>query len=216
LVEPCRITFWYVFSEEIREPLILLLLAIAVIYSLVGRLEDVVAIVLIVAAVVLVEVYTEYRAKSAVLAVKHYAPATAAVLRDGGISQEPTEEIVPGDILLLTAGERVPADTRLLEAYGFAADESHLTGESVAADKQASNEAGDEAMVFAGSLIVRGRGWGQVSATGMATKVGKVLGLVIEAKEPKTPDGAVQQSHPCTLASAGSYHRTPEQLPAAA
>lgn len=187
LVEPRQVTFWSVLSEEVREPLILLLLAVAVVYSLVGKLEDVIAIVLVVAAVVAVEVYTEYRAKNAVLALKHYAPPSAPLLRDGKVTLVQTEKIVPGDILILSTGERIAADARLLEAYGLAADEAHLTGESVAAEKRATGGDEDEGVVHAGSVVARGRGIALVTATGMNTAVGRLLGRMVEAKEPKTP-----------------------------
>jgi Ca2+-transporting ATPase len=197
-VQPRRVTFGHVLREEITEPMILLLLAVAVLYSVWGKLEDTIAIVVVIAAVVLVEVFTEYRAKAAIAALSRLSAPTAPVLRDGRIQDVPAEALVPGDVLVLRAGERVPADARLIEAAGLRTDESALTGESVPAGKSAGTVlppgtplAARSNLVFAGTTVAAGRGRAIVVATGMATELGGITGLVAQAKPPRT---ALQQA----------------------
>ncbi len=188
-----RLTFWSVAREEIAEPMILLLLAVGVIYSLLGEPEDALAIFAIIAGIISVETYNEYRAKAAVAALGRLAVPVAPVLRDGQLREVAAERLVPGDLVLLRGGERVPADLRLLETAGLQIDESSLTGESAAVAKgaapvAATAELGDRSSVaFAGTLVVAGKGRGVVVATGMATELGRIVGLVRAAREPRTP-----------------------------
>jgi Ca2+-transporting ATPase len=197
-VAPRRVTFWHTVADEITEPMMLLLVAVAVLYSLWGRLEDTVAIVLIISAVVLVEVFAEYRAKRVIAALGQLAAPTAPVLRGGRIEQVPAEELVTGDVVPLRAGARVPADVRLVEAYGLRVDESVLTGESVPVDKDAAVVLPADAplaertnLAFAGTTVVAGRAQTVVVATGTATELGRITGLVVESKPPRT---ALQQA----------------------
>ena len=186
-------TFWGVFREEITEPMILLLLVVGVVYSIWGELRDALTIFSIIILLVFVEIFTEYRAKKAVYALRRLSPLTAPVIRDGLFQAVPATEIVSGDIIVLEVGVKVPADARLIESFGLEADESPLTGESAPVDKEDSLLPLDTPlaerrnMVFAGSAITRGRGTAVVTATGMQTELGKITGLVLEAKEPKTP-----------------------------
>ncbi len=192
-VQPRRVTFWRVLREEIMEPMILLLLAVAILYSVWGKLEDTVAIIVVIVAVVLVEVFTEYRAKAAIAALSRLSAPTAPVVRGGRIQDVPTEALVPGDLLLLRPGELLAADARLIETAGLRVDESALTGESVSVDKRedivlaAAAPLGERAnLIFAGSTVVAGHGRAVVVATGMATELGRITGLVAEAKPPRT------------------------------
>jgi Ca2+-transporting ATPase len=200
LVEDREIRFLAILREEITEPMILLLLAVAVIYGIVkqGDLTDSITIVTIVTILVLVEVWNEYRAKRSIAALKKLASPTATVLRNGKPAEVPTTQIVPGDIILIKLGERVPADARLLDAVGLEMDESSLTGESFPMDKDANlvlpvetgaNERRN--MVFAATVVTRGRAKALVTSTGIDTEMGKVAGITTAVKEPKTP---LQQS----------------------
>jgi P-type Ca2+ transporter type 2C len=189
-----KISFLRVAAKEIREPMILLLLLVGVLYSVWGELGDAVIIFIVIATVALVEVFTEYRAKNAVAALRRLTAPTAPVLRAGQVRDLPTSELVPGDVIPVRAGERVPADARLIEAFGIAADESSLTGESVPAEKEAdrvlspNTPLGDrQNMLLAGTTIVRGKGRAVIVATGMATELGRIAGLVSEIREPRTP-----------------------------
>jgi Ca2+-transporting ATPase len=193
LVKERRTSFWGVFKEEVTEPMILLLLAVGVVYSIWGDARDAITIFAIIVALILIEIFTEYRAKKAVAALKKLSPPTTPVLRGGQYQKVPAVEIVRGDIVPLEAGERVPADGRVIESFGVEADESPLTGESVPVPKEDRIVPGDAPLaergniVFAGTTITRGRGRAVVVATAMDTELGRITGLVEEAKEPKTP-----------------------------
>ncbi|MBP2365211.1 cation-translocating P-type ATPase [Pseudonocardia parietis] len=197
-IEPRRVTFWRVLADEITEPMMLLLAAVAVLYGIWGRPGDTVAIVVIIAAVVLVEVFAEFRAKSVIAALGRLTAPTTPVLRDGRVVSVPADDLVPGDVVPLAAGARVPADVRLTETWGLRVDEAALTGESVAAPKDARRvlddhtDLGDRAnLAFAGTTVVAGRGRGVVVATATATELGRITGLVLAAKPPRT---ALQQA----------------------
>ena len=188
------VTFWRVAVDEITEPMILLLVAVAVLYSVWGTLQDTLAIVLVILAVVAVEVVTEFRAKTAIAALGQLTAPTAATLRDGLIRDVATDQLVPGDVVVLRAGDRVPADVRLIDSTGLRVDESTLTGESVPVDKQAAPTlpaqtplAERRNLAHAATLITAGTGRGVVVAIGMSTQLGRITGLVREAKPPRTP-----------------------------
>ena len=192
-VQQREIRFWSIFREEVTEPMILLLIAIGVLYSVLGNLEDALTIIVIIIILVLAEVWNEYRAKRSIASLRQLAPPTALVLRDGQPKETQTDFLVPGDILLFKTGQRVPADARLLEAFGLEVDESSLTGESFPAAKDATATLPSETriteqtnMLFAGTIITRGRAKAIVTATGMNTELGRVAGITKAAKEPKT------------------------------
>jgi P-type Ca2+ transporter type 2C len=193
LVQQREIRFLGIFREEITEPMILLLIAVGVLYSLLGTLTDALTILAIIIVLVLAEVWNEYKAKRSIASLKQLAPPTALVLRNGQVREIQTAFIVPGDILLLKTGQRVPADARLLEAFGLEVDESALTGESFQAAKDATSILPSETritdqtnMIFAGTIVTRGRAKALVTATGVNSELGRVVGITKAAKEPKT------------------------------
>ncbi len=180
--------------ESLREPMVLLLLATGVLYSIFGGPVDAITIFVVILTLAGIEVFMEHRAHRAIAALRELAEPTAPVRRGGQYIVVNSEKVVPGDLILLQAGRRVAADARLTEAYGLAADESLLTGESVPLDKEANltlpadtplAERGN--LAFAGSMITRGRGAALVVATGLATELGRVASLAAEAKPPRTP-----------------------------
>ena len=188
-----REPLWRVVLEELREPMILLLLVTGLLYALLGEPGDTITIFAIIITLLTIEISNERRAKRAVDALRDLAEPSALVRRDGQPREVPVGEVVPGDLLLLQAGRRVPADARLLESYGLAADESALTGESAPVEKRARQTAQpDQALaerdgaVFAGTTVVRGRGVGLVTATGPSTELGRVAGLARTPKPPRT------------------------------
>jgi Ca2+-transporting ATPase len=194
LVEETQIRFLATLKEEITEPMILLLIAVGVLYSVLGSITDALTIIVIIIILVLVEVWNEYRAKRSITSLKKLAPPTASVLRNGQPRKVQTAYLVPGDVILLKTGQRVPADARLLNSFGLEVDEASLTGESLPVAKDAAAVLPDETrimeqvnMVFAGTVINRGQAKALITATGVNTEVGRVAGLAKAAKEPKTP-----------------------------
>ena len=194
LVKERKISFLGIAREEITEPMILLLLAVGVLYSFWGELRDALTIFAIILALVSVEVWNEFRAKRSIAALKRLASPSTIVVRGGRPQEIQTSELVPGDLMLLKAGQRIPADARLVEAYGLQIDESSLTGESFPVPKDAmvvlpeETEIADRKnMVFAGTVVIRGQGKAIVVATGPNTELGRVGKLAQEVKEPKTP-----------------------------
>ena len=194
LAEAKQETIWQVFLEEIREPMILLLLGTGILYSVWGKLADALTILCVILILVGVEVFNEYRAKKAIAGLSKLSEPTATVRRNGQDTEVPVEDIVPGDLILLQAGRRVPADARLLESYSLAALEASLTGESVPVEKDAHLLLSDTTalaerrnMVYAGTTITRGRGIAIVVATGMHTELGQVAGVAREVRQPRTP-----------------------------
>jgi Ca2+-transporting ATPase len=193
LVQQREIRFLSIFREEVTEPMILLLIAVGVLYSLLGGLEGALTIIVIIIILVLAEVWNEYRAKRSISSLRQLAPPTALVIRNGQPKETQTADLVPGDILLLKTGQRVPADARLLEAFGLEVDESSLTGESFPVAKDAAAILPSETritdqtnMLFAGTIITRGRAKALVTATGLNSELGRVVGITRAAKEPKT------------------------------
>ena len=188
-----KITFWDILWEEVREPLILMLLVIGVLYSIWGDIGDAIMIICVILAVSLVEVYTEYKAKKNIESLKTLAQPTSWVMRDGKSVEVQTSQIVCGDVLILKNGVKVSADARVIESNGLEADESQLTGESMGILKIAEPIAADTGlndrknMVHMGSVIRGGKGMAVVTATGMDTELGRIAGLTEEAREPKTP-----------------------------
>lgn len=137
--------------------------------------------------------YQEYKAERTLEALRDPAPPQATVIRDGKEVKIPSKRFVPGDLIVLTTGDRVSADARLVEAVNLEAVEATLTGESVLAAKDAGTVVQEDAlvgdrtnMVHSGTVISRGRGRGVVVATGMTTERGKIAGLVATRKE-RTP-----------------------------
>ncbi len=196
LVEEREIRFLAILREEITEPMILLLLAIGILYGIInkGNLTDSLTIIAVVAVLVLAEVWNEYRAKKSITSLRKLTSPTTTVLRDSEPVEVQTLQVVSGDILILKPGERVPADAKLIEAVGLQVDESTLTGESFPVTKDETAILPAEAkmneqqnMVFAGTVVVKGHAKAQVTATGLATELGKIAGITKAAREPRTP-----------------------------
>ena len=193
-------------KEEAREPMILLLIFVAILYSIWGSLLDAATIFTVITVLVLTEVYNEYKAEQGVKSLKELTSPTSLVLRDGELKESPSTQIVPGDILPLSVGERISADARLVSAYGLQLDESSLTGESLPVLKDAeavmpeSTQVTDLAnMVLAGTLITQGEGSSVVTSTGKNTELGRVSELAKEAEEPDTPLQEAMESLTKTL-----------------
>jgi len=179
--------------ESLREPLQLLLIAVGVLSAIWGELSDAIAIFVIIGAVASVETFSEMRAHRSLDALKQLSAPLAHVLRDGTLGEVPAAEIVPGDVAALEAGDRVPADCRVIEASGLRVDESALTGEPEPAAKGPEPASAHAAlaertpMLYAGTAVVDGEGRAVVVATGATTELGELGRLVAEEREPRTP-----------------------------
>jgi Ca2+-transporting ATPase len=194
LPEIKRRSILYMFLDQYRDPMIILLLAAAVISGFVGEVQDSVVIMIIVFLNSIVGFVQEYRAEKALDALRAMAAPWATVRREGDVLQVPARELVPGDVILLEAGQIVPADLRLTETIGLKLEESPLTGESVPVEKdtrplaQKNPPIGDiRNMAFKGTTVTYGRGTGVVVAIGIATEMGKIARLLGEAESLRTP-----------------------------
>jgi Ca2+-transporting ATPase len=181
LTRPWEITFLGIAREEITEPMILLLLAVGVFYTILASFGDALTLYAIIVTLVLVEIANEYRAKKAISSLAALAEPRSRVVRGGRITEIPTEEVVPGDLLVLVPGTRVAADGKILSGVSLQLDESSLTGESFPAEKNPGGE------IFAGTLTVSGEGLMEAAVTGGGTRIGRISELARVIRPPKTP-----------------------------
>lgn len=193
LTEEKKESFWHEFFEELREPMVLMLLVTGVLYTTWGELSDAITIFVIILTLNTVEVVNEQRSKKAIASLRKLAEPTTSVRRGEHIAEIPVDQVVPGDLVLLQDGHRVPADARLVEAYGLSVDESALTGESLPVEKQVDPIANPDIplaerrnMVYSSTLISRGKGKAIVVSTGMNTEIGRIAGMARQVKEPRT------------------------------
>jgi Ca2+-transporting ATPase len=172
-------------AHELLEPLVVLLLVAAVVSGAVlHELLDAVAIGAIVVLNAAIGLVEEGRATRALEALRELSAPAARVVRDGSLVEVPARGVVPGDLIVVGAGERVPADARLVTVEGLEVDESILTGESLPVGKDAGGP-GDSGRIAAATSVTRGRATAVVTATGTATAVGRIAGALEE--RPPTP-----------------------------
>jgi Ca2+-transporting ATPase len=189
-----RVTVWHRLLEQFQELMMVVLIIAGIIALILGETIDAFLILFIVILNAIIGVLQEYKAEKAVEALKKMMTPRATVLRDGGEKVVNAEELVPGDILIIEEGTRMPADARILESAMLKVDEAVLTGESVPRTKNElvidSKEVslGDRNnMLFTGTNITSGRCKAIVVATGMSTEFGKIAGLTADIKEEKSP-----------------------------
>jgi len=193
LVEKKKISPLEIFASQFKNFLILILLAAVAVSAIIGEFVDAIVIFAIVIACAILGFIQEYRAERTMEALKRMAAARARVIRGGEEIEISARELVPGDIIVLRAGDRVPADSRLIEAINLKVDEAPLTGESVPVEKQTESIQEEVAVadrnnvVFMGTNTTYGRGRAVVTDTGMRTEFGKIAELVQAAEEPPTP-----------------------------
>ncbi len=180
--------------EQFKNVLIIILLAATLLSALLGESIEAIAIAVIVLFAVLLGFAQEYRAERAIEALRRMAAPLATVLRGGRESRVPARDLVPGDLILLRAGDKIPADARLTEAVNLQIEESALTGESVPSEKRTDPLAdielplGDRRnMAYAGTTATYGRGRGVVVATGMNTEFGAIARMLQTIETAKTP-----------------------------
>jgi len=167
---------------QLRDPMILLLIGAAVLTVALRDLTDTAVIAVVVVLNTAVGVVQELRAERALAALRRLAAPVARVVRDGRAALRPADQLVPGDVIRLEAGDVVPADASLVEAYRLQADEAALTGESVAVEKDVA-----EGEVYAGTVVTRGRGVAVVTRTGPDSALGRIAELLADQRPRPTP-----------------------------
>ena len=194
LVEAVGVSIWQLLFEQFKDFLVLLLLGSALISVLLGEFVDATAIMAIVVVNAILGVVQEWRAEQALQALKRMAAPSAVVMRDGQQHTIAAQDLVPGDLVLLTAGNHVPADLRLVESANLRVQEASLTGESTPVDKNALVVLSSDIPIgdrknsaFMGTVVTYGRGQGVVTATGMHTQFGLIAQMLTAVSSEETP-----------------------------
>jgi Ca2+-transporting ATPase len=194
LVEQSKVNPVAMLLKQFTGTMMLVLLGATVISGIVGAMADALTIMAIVIINCILGFIQEYRAEKSLEALKKLATSYSRVIRDGKMVRVPSYELVPGDIVLLEAGDKIPADIRLVQTFALETDESALTGESVPVEKNAETVlqhgttlAEQKNMVFMGTTVTRGRCQGVVATTGMNTVMGEIALLMKETVESMTP-----------------------------
>jgi Ca2+-transporting ATPase len=181
------------FLSQFKSFLIIILMAAALVSIFLGELIDAFVILFTVLLAGVLGFIQEYRAEESIKLLKSLTSPEAMVVRDGKEVKVPSSVIVPGDILLLQSGDRIPADARLLEALSLKIDESSFTGESTPVGKSTdifptgTPEPDRKNVAYTGTAVIYGRGKAVVTATGMSTAFGKLAGLLGEIERERTP-----------------------------
>jgi len=193
LIAKKRVSPWIIFLRQFQNFFIIILLVAVVISAILGEIVDSMVIAVIVLFACGLGFIQEYRAERAMEALKRMAAPMAPVIRDGEEIEIASRDLVPGDVISLRTGDRIPADARLIEAINLKIDEVPLTGESIPVNKVTRHiteevVVGDRNnMVYMGTAAVYGRGKAIVTATGMATEFGKIAGMLQDVEERPTP-----------------------------
>lgn len=182
------------FLGQFKDFMVLVLVGATLISGLLGEYLDAITIVAIIIMNGILGFIQEYRAERSLRALKELSAPNARVLRDETILQIPARELVPGDIVLLESGDRIPADLRFIEANSLYAEESALTGESVPVNKHTEALKGEEVSLgdqrnlgFMGTMVTRGTAKAVVIRTGMQTEMGKIADLIQNTESTETP-----------------------------
>jgi Ca2+-transporting ATPase len=194
LVEKARKTVFSILWEQLTAPLVLILVFAAVVSLALGKLDSFVAIVAIIILNAILGVTQEYRAEEAMAALQRMTAPIVRVRRGGEVQELPSPQLVPGDVVLLEAGNVIPADCRLYEVANFQVQEASLTGESYPVEKTAKILTGENLplgdrknMAYMGTSSTNGRAVALVTATGMNTELGKIAELIQNTDDGKTP-----------------------------
>ena len=187
-------SLWRIILAQFSDFMVVVLIVAAVISGIIGDMQDTIAIIVIVILNAVIGFVQEYRAERAMAALKRMSEASARVLRAGNVHTVSASALVPGDVVLLEAGNVVPADIRIVEATQLSVDESTLTGESVAVEKQTQAIPNPDAplgdktcLAYKGTIVTYGRGLGLVVAIGMQSELGKIASLLTDQGDSKTP-----------------------------
>lgn len=172
-----------IIGDVLREPMLLLLIATGVIYLALGDLQEALALLGAIGLVVGLTLYQEQKTERSLAALRELSSPRALVIRDGVAVRIAGREVVPGDVVMLNEGDRIPADGDLISAFNLIVDESLLTGESVPVRKQVD----EGPHVFSGTLVVGGHALARVSATGRATELGRIGSTLSHLEIGRTP-----------------------------
>jgi P-type Ca2+ transporter type 2C len=182
------------FLNQFKDFMVLVLMAATLISGLLGEYLDAITIVAIIMMNGVLGFVQEFRAERSLRSLKELSAPTAKVLREGHVTQIPARELVPGDVILLESGDRVPADIRFVETNSLYVEESALTGESVPVSKHCEHIDSDQVPLgdqrnlgFMGTMVTRGTARGIVVRTGMATEMGKIANLIQNTESMDTP-----------------------------
>jgi len=194
LSERKKISALKILVEQFGDFMVLILIACTLISAFMGEITEAITIIAIVIINAVLGFVQEYRTEKTMEALKGLAAPLAKVIRDGRHLEIPAENIVPGDLILLEAGDRVPADALLVEVNGLLVDESLLTGESVPIEKtlhvsnKKAESVGDKLnYIFMGTIVTSGRAKAFVSETGMSTEMGKIADMIQDIEDEETP-----------------------------
>lgn len=194
LEEQKKKPFWKKLVEQFLDPMIIILLIASVISAVAKEPVDSIIILAIVVVNAILSLAQEGKAEEAIAALKKMSSPLAKVVRNGILSQVNSEELVPGDIVILETGDIIPADLRLIESSNLKIDEASLTGESVPVEKDANQvydgvmEIGDrENVAYSSTIVSYGRGRGVVTGTGTKTEIGKIATTISQLEEEQTP-----------------------------
>lgn len=188
-----RIRKLTIFFNQFKSFLLLILIFAVIVSMFVSHWTDAIVILIIIVFNALFGFFQEFKAEKAIEALKKLTSVKAVVIRDGEEKKILSEEVIPGDILVLSEGDKIVSDARLIEANNLETQEASLTGESIPVPKRVGvldkkvSLAERNNMVFSGTIITRGNGKAIVIATGMNTEVGKIAKLIQDVKEEKTP-----------------------------
>ena len=188
-----RVSPFTLFVNQFKNVLIIILLIAVVLSFLVGEAVDSIFILVIVVFCAVLGFIQEYRAEKALDALKKMLSPTITVLREGREEEVPSTELVPGDVLIIEAGDKIPADARIVEAHAMRCDEASLTGESLPVGKNSNILpektviADRKNMIFAGTTALYGRGKAVVTTTGMNTEFGNIAQEMMAVESEKTP-----------------------------
>ena len=193
LVEGKKKTTLQIFLEQYKDFLVIILIAAAIISGFLGDAESAIVILIVITINAILGTVQTVKAEQSLASLKKLSGPEAKVLRDGSVIPVPSSEVTVGDIVMLDAGDYIPADGRLLESASLKVDESALTGESLGVEKMTDAIAGEVPlgdrtnMVYSGSFVTYGRGSFVVTDIGMGTEVGKIASLLKTTSEKKTP-----------------------------
>ena len=189
-----RVSAWSILLEQFKNVLIIILLLATALSAFLGHGVEAIAITVIVLFAVILGFIQEFRAERAIEALREMAAPAATVIRDGSDRRLPAHDLVPGDLIILSTGDKVPADARLIEAVNLQTVEAALTGESAPVEKHSGPlqeetlpTADQRNMAFAGTAVTYGRGRALIVATGMGTEFGKIARMLEEVDTAKTP-----------------------------